>query len=171
MFGTIPFQKYILQPQNFGNYPPINCSKKCPPKFHVISNPRKSLKTCPDYFRWIHEDLSPWKKTGITEEMVERGKDHAHIRVVIVNGTVYLEKFDRPVFQTRDVFTIWGILQLLRLYPGQLPDLDLMIECGDKPKFLKADYEKGTVVPPVFHYCGDNSSYDIVFPDWSYWGW
>ncbi|KAL8114195.1 hypothetical protein AgCh_021161 [Apium graveolens] len=171
IFTTVPLHKYNVLPQNSQNYPPINCSETCPPKFHEKSNPTTSLETCPDYFRWIHEDLSPWKETGITKEMVEKGKDHAHIRVIIVNGTVYLEKFDRPVFQTRDVMTLWGILQLLRLYPGQLPDLDLMIECGDVPKLLKKDYDKGNVVPPVFHYCGDESSYDIVFPDWSYWGW
>nr|XP_017235764.1 PREDICTED: O-glucosyltransferase rumi homolog isoform X2 [Daucus carota subsp. sativus] len=171
IFSGNPFQKYILQPQKAQIYPPLNCSDTCPPKFYAKSNLGTSSQTCPDYFRWIYEDLRPWKKTGITKEMVDRGKDHAHIRLVIVNGTVYMEKFDRPVFQTRDVFTVWGILQLLRLYPGQLPDVDLMIECGDKPKFLKEDYDKQNVVPPVFHYCGDDSSYDIVFPDWSYWGW
>ncbi|KAG8391810.1 hypothetical protein BUALT_Bualt01G0225600 [Buddleja alternifolia] len=74
---------------------------------------------------------------------------------------------------TRDVVTIWGILQLLRLYPGRIPDLDLMFECGDKPVITKHDFRAngGPTPPPVFHYCGDESSYDIVFPDWSFWGW
>ncbi|KAK6162354.1 hypothetical protein DH2020_002195 [Rehmannia glutinosa] len=96
----------------------------------------------------------------------------AHIRIIIVNGRLYTEKY-KQVFQTRDVVTIWGILQLLRLYPGKLPDLDLMIECGDKPVIKKHDYHgpNPSIPPPLFHYCGDESSFDIVLPDWSFWGW
>ncbi|GAB4861793.1 hypothetical protein Ancab_037050 [Ancistrocladus abbreviatus] len=131
-----------------------------------------SSEACPDYFRWIHEDLQPWKTNGITREMVEAGKKQAFFRLVIVNGRAYVEKY-KNAFQTRDNFTIWGILQLLRLYPGKLPDLDLMFECDDRPVIQKSEYmgQKLTAVPPIFHYCGDDSSLDIVFPDWSFWGW
>lgn len=96
----------------------------------------------------------------------------AHIRIIIVNGRLYTHKY-RDVFQTRDVITIWGILQLLRLYPGRIPDLDLMFECGDKPLLTKSSYStpNSSIPPPLFHYCGNESSYDIVFPDWSFWGW
>uniref|UniRef100_F6I603 Glycosyl transferase CAP10 domain-containing protein n=1 Tax=Vitis vinifera TaxID=29760 RepID=F6I603_VITVI len=55
----------------------------------------------------------------------------AHIRVVVVDGKVFMEKYEW-VFQTRHVLTIWCILQLLRMYPGKLPDLDLIFECGAK---------------------------------------
>lgn len=85
---------------------------------------------CPEYFRWIYEDLTPWRDTGITEEMVERARRTANFRLVILNGRAYVETYHRS-FQTRDVFTLWGILQLLRLYPGKVPDLDLMFECAD----------------------------------------
>ncbi|KAF5946297.1 hypothetical protein HYC85_016525 [Camellia sinensis] len=76
-------------------------------------------------------------------------------------------------FQTRDVFSIWGILQLLRLYPGKLPDLDIMFEYGDMPVIQKRDYggSYANNVTPMFHYCGSDSTLDIVFPDWSFWGW
>lgn len=77
-------------------------------------------------------------------------------------------------FQTRDVVTVWGLLQLLRLYPGKLPDMDLMFEFGDKPVILKSGYgrnDSSRIPPPLFHYCGDELTYDIVFPDWSFWGW
>lgn len=147
----------------------LNCSEISPVTTE-IDNP--STEECPEYFRWIHEDLRPWKDTGITREMVEKAKDVAHIRIIILNGRLYTVKYKR-VFQTRDVVTIWGILQLLRLYPGRLPDLDLMFECEDRPVIKKRDYDSpnASIPPPLFHYCGDESSYDIVFPDWSFWGW
>lgn len=130
-------------------------------------------EVCPEYFRWIHEDLKPWKETGITREMVEKAGEVAHIRVIVVSGVLYVEKF-KQVFQTRDMVTLWGILQLLTLYPGRLPDLDLMFELGDMPVIKKKAYDRSNQAaapPPLFHYCGDDSSYDIVFPDWSFWGW
>ncbi|XP_031484536.1 uncharacterized protein LOC116253710 [Nymphaea colorata] len=128
--------------------------------------------SCPDYLRWIHEDLRPWNRSGITREMVESGEKLADFRLVIVGGKAYVETYRRS-FQTRDLFTIWGILQLLSWYPGRIPDLDLMFNCGDVPMVLAADYQpnEGLMPPPVFHYCADDASQDIVFPDWSFWGW
>ncbi|XP_073307469.1 uncharacterized protein [Primulina huaijiensis] len=152
----------------------FDCSLKCSeisvPVAENIST--SSTESCPEYFRWIHEDLRPWKVTGITEKMVEKAKEVAHIRIIILNGRVYMEKY-KEVFQTRDVITIWGILQLLRLYPGRLPDLDLMFECNDRPVIKKRNYIKrpNAFIPPLFHYCSDDLSFDIVFPDWSFWGW
>ncbi|CAN6461739.1 unnamed protein product [Victoria cruziana] len=128
--------------------------------------------TCPSYFRWIHEDLRHWNQNGITRKMVESGKKLANFRLVIVRGMVYVETY-RKSFQTRDLFTIWGVLQLLRWYPGRIPDLDLMFNGGDAPRVLVKNYRphKQLVPPPVFHYCADEASREIVFPDWSFWGW
>ena len=143
---------------------------------HDHDDPVSSTKieTCPDYFRWIHEDLKPWKANGITREAVEAGKGVATFRLVVLQGRVYVETYHKS-FQTRDVFTIWGIVQLIRVYPGRLPDLDLMFECGDYPVVNKVHYAAGggsaPIIPPVFHYCGDDISFDIPFPDWSFWGW
>lgn len=127
---------------------------------------------CPEYFRWIHEDLKPWKETGITEEMVLSAKRTANFRLVILNGRAYVETYEKS-FQSRDVFTLWGILQLLRRYPGKVPDLDLMFDCVDWPVILKKYYHGPNAVapPPLFRYCSDDSTLDIVFPDWSFWGW
>ncbi|RVW81219.1 O-glucosyltransferase rumi [Vitis vinifera] len=156
----------------------LNCSEgnlaqTCPVTPLATFEPSEpSTETCPEYFRWIYEDLRPWRETGITRDMVERAKPAAYIRVVVVDGKVYMEKY-KGVYQTRDVFTIWGILQLLRMYPGKLPDFDLMFSCGDKLA-MKTRYFQGpnaTTPPPLFHYCGDDETYDIVFPDWSFWGW
>ncbi|XVF80038.1 hypothetical protein PTKIN_Ptkin15bG0038400 [Pterospermum kingtungense] len=104
--------------------------------------------------------------------MIEGGKSKSNFRLVIVKGKAYVEKYSKP-YQTRDVFTIWGILQLLRLYPGMVPDLDLLFYSGDSTVIMKRDYRgpNATSPPPVFHYCGQEESLDIVFPDWTFWGW
>ncbi|EXB29382.1 hypothetical protein L484_001025 [Morus notabilis] len=161
---------------------PLNCSaysptRTCPANYPTTYNKqddldRPLLPTCPDYFRWIYEDLRPWAYTGISRDMVERAKRTANFRLVIVNGKAYVETFQKA-FQTRDVFTLWGILQLLRKYPGRVPDLELMFDCVDWPVVLSKAYSgpDATTPPPLFRYCGDDSTLDIVFPDWSFWGW
>ncbi|XP_039168417.1 protein O-glucosyltransferase 1 isoform X2 [Eucalyptus grandis] len=157
---------------------PIKCpnattKQKCPldyPLKHETKN--IDAEVCPEYFRWIHEDLRPWKAVGITREMLEGIKRTAHFRIVVHKGKVYLDKF-RPAYQTREEFTFWGIAQLARLYPGKLPDLELMFQSGDRLVIKKEDYKgsKGTKIPPLFHYCGHHTAFDIPFPDWSFWGW
>ncbi|WOG92467.1 hypothetical protein DCAR_0311736 [Daucus carota subsp. sativus] len=165
---------------------PIKCStetdnvtQKCPATYYpenfgridlgLLSNPPNE---CPEYFRWIYEDLRPWRETGITEEMVERARRTANFRLVILNGRAYVETYQKS-FQSRDVFTLWGILQLLRMYPGKVPDLDLMFDCVDWPVIRSSFYRRpnATAPPPLFRYCADDSTLDIVFPDWSFWGW
>ncbi|KAA8539918.1 hypothetical protein F0562_026610 [Nyssa sinensis] len=162
---------------------PLNCSvgnltRTCPAvyyptEFHPQDQYRSSEPpTCPDYFRWIHEDLQAWRDTGITRDMVERARRTANFRLVILNGRAYVEKY-RRAFQTRDVFTLWGILQLLRRYPRKVPDLELMFDCVDWPVILSRNYREpnATTPPPLFRYCGNDTTLDIVFPDWSFWGW
>ena len=159
---------------------PLNCTaynltRTCASNYpgHLEEDPdRPSPPTCPEYFRWIHEDLRPWAHTGITRDMVESAKRTANFRLVILNGKAYVERYHRA-FQTRDVFTLWGILQLLRKYPGKVPDLELMFDCVDWPVIRTSDYDvsNSTGPPPLFRYCGDDDTLDIVFPDWSFWGW
>ncbi|WRX17615.1 Glycosyl transferase CAP10 domain - like 6 [Theobroma cacao] len=72
--------------------------------------------------------------------MIERGKSSAVLRLMIVNGKVYMEKSYEP-YQTRDLFTLWGILQLLRFYPRMLLDLDLLSFTGDKIMIRKREAE------------------------------
>lgn len=157
---------------------PLNCSARnltqtCPGNYPTTFDTDLAWKpVCPDYFRWIHEDLKPWKTTGISRDMVERAKRSAHFRLVIVKGKVYIEKYKKSI-QTRDVFTIWGILQLLRRYPGKLLDLELTFDCNDRPVIRSGDHRgpNSTSPPPLFRYCGDRWTLDVVFPDWSFWGW
>ncbi|KAK9914254.1 hypothetical protein M0R45_038043 [Rubus argutus] len=159
---------------------PLNCTaftRTCPSNYPTTYSPDEdpdppSPPTCPEYFRWIHEDLRPWAHTGITRDTLQRARRTANFKLVILNGRAYVEKY-RKSFQTRDVFTVWGILQLLRRYPGKVPDLELMFDCVDWPVILTRDYSRpnSSAPPPLFRYCGDDSSLDIVFPDWSFWGW
>ncbi|MED6136026.1 hypothetical protein PIB30_052102 [Stylosanthes scabra] len=132
----------------------------------------ENTMVCPEYFRWIHEDLAPWKKNKIGREMVEAGNTTAHFRLVVKKGRAYVLRYKKSI-QTRDVFTIWGILQLLSRYPSMVPDLDLMFDCDDRPVIKAQDYRgpNSTGPPPLFRYCGDRWTHDIVFPDWSFWGW
>ncbi|XP_042057491.1 O-glucosyltransferase rumi homolog isoform X3 [Salvia splendens] len=148
------------------NYYPSHVSAKA--KLHPSSPP----PSCPDYFRWIHDDLWPWRETGITREMVMSARRTANFRLVVVDGKAYVERYSKS-FQSRDTFTLWGILQLLRRYPGKLPDLDLMFDCVDWPVIKKDAFiaPKYPAPPPLFRYCGNDSTMDIVFPDWSFWGW
>lgn len=171
------FRTEIQVPLNCSNG--INARPTCPVNYYPSnfrlqnSPPTSPTPTCPEYFRWIHEDLWPWRETGITKEMVEMARRTANFRLVVVNGKAYLKRYSKS-FQSRDTFTLWGILQLLRKYPGQLPDLDMMFDCVDWPVVKKEDY-RGTNAtvspPPLFRYCGDDTTLDIVFPDWSFWGW
>lgn len=89
----------------------------------------------------------------------------------MIIGRVYVERYKKS-FQTRDVLTIWGVVQLLRKYPGQVRDLDLMFNCFDKPPILKGKvYPNISAPPPVFGYCTREGAAGLVFPDWSFWGW
>ncbi|KAH8488637.1 hypothetical protein Peur_059713 [Populus x canadensis] len=150
------------------------CPENYPTKHNPTTNPDRPsnlTSTCPSYFQWIHDDLRHWKETGITQDMIERARKTAHFRLVIVNGKAYVEKY-RQSIQTRDMFTLWGILQLLRLYPGRLPDLELMFDCDDRPVIPSKHFRgPNAAPPPLFRYCSDWQSLDIVFPDWSFWGW
>ncbi|XP_059067815.1 uncharacterized protein LOC131042854 [Cryptomeria japonica] len=127
-------------------------------------------ESCPFYFKWIVADLWPWKESGITLQMVEEAKKMASFRLMIVDGRLFVEIY-KKCYQTRDFFTIWGFSQLLKLYPGMVPDLDLMFNCDDRPLVSRFTYTTTKDPPPLFRYCGHADFYDIPFPDWSYWGW
>ncbi|EEF50505.1 O-glucosyltransferase rumi homolog [Ricinus communis] len=161
------------------NASPVKCADQSTCKVNdtvrAFDGPEYQLSdaACPDYFRWIHEDLRPWASTGISRDTVESAKRFATFRLVIVDGKAYVERYYHS-FQTRDLFTIWGIVQLLRLYPGRVPDVELMFQCGDLPEIQKGDYQgPGATLPPpaLFQYSGNETAFAVTFPDWSFWGW
>ncbi|EOA29365.1 hypothetical protein CARUB_v10025651mg, partial [Capsella rubella] len=136
----------ILPPPTSLNNP-LRCSldqnittHTCSESYREKSDPKDDdTETCPDYFRWIHKDLEAWRENGITRETLERASGKAHFRLIIKGGRVYVQQYNKS-FQTRDVFTIWGIVQLLRMYPGQVPDLELLFLCSDLPEIWRRYY-------------------------------
>ncbi|KAL8100925.1 uncharacterized protein LOC141683220 isoform X2 [Apium graveolens] len=152
IFSGDSFQNSIFASKNqkSGSRPVtyhLQCSNDSTTQTCPIINPKifdindSSAQQCPDYFRWIYEDLEPWKRTGLTREIVESGINKANLRILVVDG--------------------------------KIPDLDFLFHCGDLPVIPRRDYmgANASVPPPVFHYCGDDSTLDLVFPDWSFWGW
>ncbi|EFJ27265.1 glycosyltransferase, CAZy family GT90, partial [Selaginella moellendorffii] len=126
-------------------------------------------QTCPSYFNWIEHDLAPWKG-GITRKALEAGKEKAYFRVIILGGKLYTQTY-KQCFQTRAEYTLKGLAMLLNEFPGMVPDVDIMFNCQDHPLVPRWRY-LFTSPPPVFGYCTTrNRHYDIVFPDWSIWGW
>ncbi|XP_020115024.1 O-glucosyltransferase rumi homolog [Ananas comosus] len=160
-------------PPNGTSVEHLSCTPRSPPL--RTTRTAAGTKTCPGYFRYIHEDLRAWRGAeGITRAAVEGARRFAHFRLVVLGGRAFVERYARP-YQTRDVFTLWGILQLLARRPGRVPDLDLMFNCEDPPLVLLDRYRRrrpdAPPLPPLFRYCKDHASADIVFPDWSFWGW
>ncbi|XP_021715534.1 O-glucosyltransferase rumi homolog [Chenopodium quinoa] len=126
------------------------------------------LASCPAFFRYIHRDLAPWSKSRISLQRVMEAKEYAAFRVVIVGGRLFVD-FYYACVQSRMMFTVWGLLQLLKRYPGLVPDVDLMFDCMDKPAINRTEHRSRPL--PLFRYCTTNEHFDIPFPDWSFWGW
>ncbi|KAG9454007.1 hypothetical protein H6P81_006911 [Aristolochia fimbriata] len=125
---------------------------------------------CPPYFRWIQEDLAPWAASGVSMTSLMEAKEYSALRIVIVGGRLYADYYYACV-QSRAMFTLWGLLQLLRRYPGMVPDVDLMFDCMDRPVLNRSALDSPVPPPPLFRYCTTPQHVDIPFPDWSFWGW
>ncbi|XP_058099665.1 uncharacterized protein LOC131244012 [Magnolia sinica] len=158
--------------------PILHCSYllTCPtiipsPSFNSSSS-SSSPPSCLPLFQWIHQDLYPWSLSRISFSTLMQARKHAAFRVVISSGRLYVD-FYYACVQSRSMFTIWGLLQLLRRYPGMIPDVDLMFDCMDKPIIRSDDFSPSTTwpPPPLFRYCTTKDHLDIPFPDWSFWGW
>ncbi|KAL5580742.1 hypothetical protein UlMin_013184 [Ulmus minor] len=128
----------------------------------------RKIPECPEFYRWIHRDLEPWSRTGISIAHLDEARGLAAFRVVIVGGKLFVDLYYDCV-QSRAMFTIWGLLKLLRRYPGLVPDVDMMFDCMDKPSVNRT--ERGSMPLPLFRYCTTQDHFDIPFPDWSFWGW
>ncbi|KAL4430014.1 hypothetical protein ABPG77_004384 [Micractinium sp. CCAP 211/92] len=100
------------------------------------------------YTHWIEKDLARWKDTGITLQMV----NHAHamarlcnpgaIRLQIVNGTLWVTHAGPPATgyypasggpgalssAGRVPYFLLSLMESLALFPGQIPDVDLVYQ-------------------------------------------
>ncbi|KAM0041715.1 putative protein xylosyltransferase [Helianthus debilis subsp. tardiflorus] len=128
----------------------------------------REAEQCPEFYGWIYHDLEPWSKTRILYATLMEAKKLASLRVVIVGGKLYVDYYYDCVL-SRAMFTIWGLLQLLKRCPGCVPDVDLMFDCMDRPYVAKSDHSAMPL--RIFRYCTTCDHYDIPFPNWSFWGW
>ncbi|KAJ8749042.1 hypothetical protein K2173_013486 [Erythroxylum novogranatense] len=175
--GKVVSSRTNVKPYQFSlNCPEQKATPKCSTSadYPLTDNAKETISTqqCPEYFRWIHQDLEPWKQEGISRSTLESAKSVAQFRLVIISGKAYVEIYGRP-YQTRDLFTMWGFVQLLRSFPGKLPDLELMFRCGDEPMIVRSAHQasNASAPPALFQYSGNSDSLVIVFPDWTFWGW
>ncbi|KAL2486403.1 hypothetical protein Adt_31159 [Abeliophyllum distichum] len=138
------------------------------PKTNLSKDIEPQLNDCPEFFSHIHQDLEPWAKSKISIEHINEAQKFASLRMVIVGGKLYVDYYYDCV-QSRTMFTVWGVMQLLRRYPGRIPDVDLMFDCMDKPSINRTEHSSRPL--PLFRYCTTREHFDIPFPDWSFWGW
>jgi protein glucosyltransferase len=142
------------------------------------SSPRGNNKQCPAYFAAIHRDLAPWRGEGrgVTRALLDAARRRASMRVTITGGgrRLHVDLYYACV-QSRALLTVWSLLQLMRRYPGRVPDVDVMFDCMDRPAVNRTEHGDGDPAspppPPLFRYCTTRDHFDIPFPDWSFWGW
>jgi hypothetical protein len=141
-------------------------------------------RQCPAYFAAIRRDLAPWRRAGggkgVTRALLDAARQRASMRVTITGGgrRLHVDLYYACV-QSRALFTVWSLLQLMRRHPGRVPDVDLMFDCMDRPAVNRTEHEAGDPAspppppppPPLFRYCTTRDHFDIPFPDWSFWGW
>ncbi|RCV20618.1 LOW QUALITY PROTEIN: hypothetical protein SETIT_4G071100v2 [Setaria italica] len=162
--ASIPFCGNVTSPRR------LTCpgTPTAPPPSQTTPPPTSGpAPPCPDYFRYIHDDLRPWRGAGITRASVERARRHANFRLVVVGGRAYVEKY-RRAHQTRDVFTQWGIPAAAPPLPRPRSRPGHHVRLRRPPRVHAADFPAPAEAPPVFLYCNDASTLDIVFPGW---GW
>ncbi|GAB4859721.1 hypothetical protein Ancab_011199 [Ancistrocladus abbreviatus] len=150
----------ILQCQYF------TCRSSIEPQIPVLDPSKSSM--CPEFFRWIHRDLEPLSQTKISPSHLMELKDFAASWVIIVGGGLYVDLHYSCV-QSRMMFIVWGLLQLLKRYPSMVPDVDMMFDCMDKPAINQTEHSARPL--PLFRYCTTTEHFDIPFLDWSFWGW
>lgn len=161
----------LIRCSYFNSCPKLTSRLLMKPSHTFTANPLPS--ECPSFFSSIYRDLAPWSQTGISLSLIENTvNQHAAFRVVIKDSKLYVD-LRYACVQSRMLFTIWGLLQLVRRYPGLVPDVDMVFDCMDRPVVNRTLYagHGAPIPPPVFRYCTTKEHLDIPFPDWSFWGW
>lgn len=127
--------------------------------------------TCPDYFRHVSDDLAPWRPGGIRRAALNAALTlEPSFRLQMIGGQLYAQYF-RGCYQTRALFTIWGFLKLLQRFPGELPDVDIVFHCDDWVKVEREAFARSEDPPIMLGSCSTPAHLDLVWPDWSFWGW
>ena len=136
----------------------------------------------------IRADLEPWRRRGgiilsDTDRAQVRGcpvgEEDGHyfgcvagwVRVMVLNGTLYATHFGEG-FGTRDGVFLVAILELLARYGRQVPDVDFVLQPGDRAKLTKHTHPDGAKWLPLMLGFAVHPDYqEIGIPDPSFWGW
>ncbi|URE21130.1 hypothetical protein MUK42_11134, partial [Musa troglodytarum] len=123
---------------------------------HFLSCPRRRIppptmpkprRPCPSFFRWIHRDLQPWRRSRISPAMVAEAGRHGAMRVVNLEGKRLFVDLYYACVQSRAMFTIWVLLQLLRRCPGVVPDVESCLIAWTGPPLIGPSTVRTTVAP------------------------
>jgi len=126
---------------------------------------------CPLF--WVPEkDLEPWSKSGITRTHLDSAQqDDFNFLVVIAAGQLFFKQF-KFCWRNRVPFGLLGFLNLIQRYGSQVPDVAIRFSCEDMPVVPVGKRAPGRDRPPItVGYCSSKEFADLVWPDWSFWGW
>ena len=136
----------------------------------------------------ILEDLEPWRRRGgitiaDTDAAQKKGcavgEEDAHffdcvrgwVRIMVVNGTLWATHAGEG-FGTRDGVFLVALLELMARFPGSVPDVDFVLQPGDRAKILKVKHPLDVKVLPLFLSFAVHPDYmEVGIPDPSFWGW
>ncbi|KAL4422975.1 hypothetical protein ABPG75_009172 [Micractinium tetrahymenae] len=150
------------------------------------------------YAHRIEQDLAPWAKTGITKGMVDGAAslyddcEGDLLRFQILNGSLWVQHITERragwfpaefgpgnvAAKGRVPYTILALLETLRLFPGQIPDVDAVFHFADFCCVARNRTTLGVSLGnakapgplPILGMQGSAAHLDIAFPDFSYWG-
>ncbi|KAL6776429.1 hypothetical protein ACKKBG_A21080 [Auxenochlorella protothecoides x Auxenochlorella symbiontica] len=155
-----------------------------------IQEHAQSLKDTKSFMHeWIEKDMLPWKQDGITLEMLEEAENMYDIcdgdmfRFQIISGKLYVYHVTARGFgwypaqlgpghvaaKGRVPYAMLLLLDVLRLFPGQIPDLDAVMQLGDFT-CIAQEPGAGRTPVPMFGYTTSEGYADLVLPDFTYYG-
>lgn len=143
---------------------------------------------------WIQSDLDPWRSTGITAKSVTRALalGTETNRYVIQDGKLFMSehKSKSKWGDSKRWYNAWALLELLDMYPGEVPDVDIAINTADNPKVGAEEMypigkklggkvvfgarpwnmSKGKSPPALFSVCRNDENIDLLWPQYNIWG-
>ncbi|KAL4451241.1 hypothetical protein ABPG77_009313 [Micractinium sp. CCAP 211/92] len=150
------------------------------------------------YAHRIQQDLAPWATTGITKAMVEGAAslyddcEGDLLRFQVLKGSLWVQHITERragwfpaefgpgnvAAKGRVPYTILALLETLRLFPGQIPDLDAVFHSADFCCVARNRSTLGVALGrtpspgplPILGMQGSPEHLDIPFPDFTFWG-
>lgn len=124
---------------------------------------------------FVTQDLQPWRTRGGIKEadlLAARERIIAGSHILIVNGSLYMNPRITPEssYETRDVGTLWGILELLE-HSIVSEDVEMIFEQTNDQPLVGNDEVGQSALPFLVSFSGSTTSVGVVWPDWSFWGW